>query len=63
MNLLTRVLPVRLRPYAKTAYAVAGSVIGYLAFAYADAAWLPGLIGIASALGVYHAPNVDGQDA
>lgn len=52
---VSALLPAKLRPYAKALVALAGSVAGYIAYAYADKDWAGGVLGILTVLGVYHA--------
>lgn len=55
--LLTYLVPARFRPANKSVVAFLGAVAGFVAYAYADQSWAGAVVGIATALGVYHVPN------
>lgn len=55
--LLAHLVPARFRPANKAVVAFLGSVVSFIAFAYANEAWAQAVIGVATALGVYAVPN------
>lgn len=59
MDLIGPLLPVSARPYAKAVLAVVGIVLSVLSVTLTDVTWLPIVVQIATALGVFAQPNRD----
>lgn len=54
---ISQLLPAKYARYNKAIVAFLGSVVAYLVFAYGDAAWVAGVVQLATVLGVYHVNN------
>ncbi|MGZ4519162.1 MAG: DUF7439 family protein [Mycobacteriaceae bacterium] len=55
---IVSLLPLSLQDKAKTVVALLGVVLGVLALVFANATWLPVVIQVATALGIYATPNL-----
>ena len=59
MDLLGPLLPVKAQPYAKAVLAVLGVIVSVLSVTLTDVAWLPIVVQVLTALGVFAQPNRD----
>lgn len=59
MDLIGPLLPASARPYAKAVLALLGVVVSVLAATLTDVAWLPVVVQVLAAVGVYAVPNAE----